>query len=85
MHALRHAPKKWLRALCTAVLTTSVAAAVFPPIFAPAFAQATPEDGKTYTDWVIRCETPSDEAVERCFIVQNLVLKDQNQRVLLIA
>jgi invasion protein IalB len=84
-HTLRHAPKKWLRALCAAVLTTSAAAAVFAPIFAPALAQAAPEDGKTYKDWVIRCETPTGEAAERCFIVQNLVLKDQNQRVLLVA
>ncbi|MEM7250811.1 MAG: invasion associated locus B family protein [Pseudomonadota bacterium] len=52
---------------------------------------AAPLHGKTFSDWVIRCEKPVDDGVERpqsrdeCFMAQNLVLRDGNQRVLLFA
>ena len=47
---------------------------------------AAPVDGEAYQDWVTRCEPiGEDESAKQCFIVQNLVLKEKNQRVMLIA
>lgn len=57
--------------------------------------RAAPKEGATFKDWVVRCEVldaagePKGRATgttrKTCFIVQNLVLKDKNQRVLLVA
>jgi invasion protein IalB len=53
---------------------------------AAAIALAAPEAGKAFQDWVTRCERAAgDDGREQCFIVQNLVLKEGNQRVMLIA
>lgn len=49
------------------------------------FALASPEHGQKFKDWTARCETPPGSTVERCYIFQNIVLKDSKQRVLHMA
>jgi invasion protein IalB len=46
--------------------------------------QGVPRDGETFEAWTARCER-EDPNHEQCYIFQNLVLKDSNQRVLHIA
>jgi invasion protein IalB len=61
----------------------------------PAVGLAAPVPGTTFKDWIVSCEVPkeatgddasrSEEQRRHCYIVQNLVLKEKNQRVLVIA
>ena len=47
--------------------------------------QAKPEHGQTFKNWTARCERAPGTTVERCFIFQNLVLKDSGQRLVHVA
>jgi len=46
---------------------------------------AAPEHGQAFEDWTARCEKPAGAAVERCYIFQNLVLKETGERLLHMA
>ena len=48
-------------------------------------AGANPEHGQIFKDWTARCETPPGANIERCYIFQNIVLKQSGQRVLHMA
>ena len=48
-------------------------------------AHANPEHGQAFKDWTARCETPPGSQLERCYIFQNIVLKESQQRVLHMA
>jgi len=48
-------------------------------------AQANPEQGQTFENWTARCELAPAAEVERCFIFQNLVLKESGQRLVHMA
>lgn len=47
--------------------------------------QAGPEHGQTFKDWTARCEQAPGTDLERCFIFQNLVLKDSGKRLVHMA
>ena len=47
--------------------------------------QAKPEHGQVFRNWTARCENAPGTAVERCFIFQNLVLKESGQRLVHMA
>jgi len=47
--------------------------------------QAKPEHGQTFKDWTTRCEQAPGTDMERCFIFQNLVLKESGQRLVHMA
>lgn len=47
--------------------------------------QAGPEHGQTFKNWTTRCEQSPDTSVERCFIFQNLVLKESGRRLVHMA
>lgn len=47
--------------------------------------QARPEHGQTFKDWTARCEQAPDTSKERCFIFQNLVLKESGKRLVHMA
>ena len=47
--------------------------------------QANPEHGQVFKDWTARCETAPGSYVARCFIFQNLVLKESGQRLVHMA
>lgn len=48
-------------------------------------ARANPQHGQTFKDWTARCETTPGTQIERCYIFQNIVIKESNQRVLHMA
>jgi len=48
-------------------------------------AQAKPQHGQTFKDWTTRCEQTPGTSVERCFIFQNLVLKESGRRLVHMA
>lgn len=50
-----------------------------------AVAEAKPEHGQTFKNWTARCEPMPGSGVERCFIFQNLVLKDSGKRLVHMA
>ena len=39
-----------------------------------------PGNGQTFKNWTARCEMPAGADRERCFIFQNLVLKESGER-----
>lgn len=47
---------------------------------------AAPEDGRSFKDWTVRCrdEAQGEGADRACFIVQDVLLKSQNRRLLLV-
>jgi len=47
--------------------------------------QANPAHGQTFKDWTARCEQAPGTSTERCFIFQNLVLKESGQRLVHVA
>ena len=47
--------------------------------------QAKPEHGQTFEDWTARCEQAPGANLERCFIFQNLVLKESGKRLVHMA
>lgn len=47
--------------------------------------QARPEHGQVFKDWTARCEQVEGSSVPRCFIFQNLVLKESGQRLVHVA
>jgi invasion protein IalB len=47
--------------------------------------QAKPEHGQTFKDWTARCEQAPGADLERCFIFQNLVLKESGKRLVHMA
>ena len=47
--------------------------------------QAKPEHGQTFKDWTARCEQAPGANLERCFIFQNLVLKESGKRLVHMA
>jgi len=51
---------------------------------APAL-QANPQHGQRFKDWTARCEQAPGTPLERCFIFQNLVLKENGQRLVHMA
>lgn len=66
-----------------AIATLSVVAGLSLGI--PAQAQAL-KAGEKFGDWTVGCEKPQGEATaERCFIFQNVVVRENRQQVLLIA
>lgn len=48
-------------------------------------ADAKPEHGQTFKNWTARCEQTPGSATERCFIFQNLVLKESGKRLVHMA
>jgi invasion protein IalB len=48
-------------------------------------AAANPRNGQTFKNWTARCEQAPGSAIERCFIFQNLVLKESGKRVVNMA
>jgi invasion protein IalB len=48
-------------------------------------AHAKPEHGQTFKNWTARCELTPSATLERCFIFQNLVLKDSGRRLVHVA
>jgi invasion protein IalB len=48
-------------------------------------AQAKPEHGQNFKNWTARCEPAPGTSLDRCFIFQNLVLKESGQRVVHMA
>jgi invasion protein IalB len=48
-------------------------------------AEAKPEHGQTFKNWTARCELAAGASVERCFIFQNLVLKESGRRLVHVA
>jgi invasion protein IalB len=46
---------------------------------------AKPEHGQNFKNWTARCEPAPGTSLERCFIFQNLVLKESGQRVVHMA
>lgn len=42
-------------------------------------------DVQSFKDWKLRCETPEGGDEERCFLFQNLMLKQGNQQLLNVA
>lgn len=52
---------------------------------AAAAAAAAPQEGATFDNWTVGCETVQDEKRTQCFIFQNLVLREGGQRVLHVA
>lgn len=46
---------------------------------------AKPEHGQTFKNWTARCEQAPGTREERCFIFQNLVLKESGQRLVHVA
>ncbi len=64
--------------------------AIWPPLLLAALSmagpvQAKPEHGQTFKDWTARCEQTPGSSMERCFIFQNLVLKESGQRLVHMA
>ena len=47
--------------------------------------RAEPEHGQTFKNWTARCEESPGTSVQRCFIFQNLVLKESGQRLVHMA
>jgi len=47
--------------------------------------RAEPVHGQTFKNWTTRCEKSPGTSLERCFIFQNLVLKDSGQRLVHMA
>jgi invasion protein IalB len=47
--------------------------------------QANPKHGQTFKDWTARCEQAPGTSTERCFIFQNLVLKESGKRLVHMA
>jgi len=41
--------------------------------------------GKQFKDWTVACEKQPDGAKERCFLFQNIVTKNERQRILHVA
>lgn len=70
-------PKPCKRA---ALLVTCVIALLATPS-----ARANPEHGQTFRNWTARCEPAPGTTLERCFIFQNLVLKESGQRLVHMA
>ena len=54
-------------------------------LLAGAAVEANPEHGQTFKNWTARCEQAPGTDVERCFIFQNLVLKESGQRLVHVA
>jgi invasion protein IalB len=46
---------------------------------------AQPRSGDSFKDWSVQCETPPGGSRETCYIYQNLLLKNGQQRLLHIA
>ncbi len=62
----------------------------WPPVLVAALSmagpvQAKPEHGQTFKDWTARCEQAPGTSMQRCFIFQNLVLKESGQRLVHMA
>jgi invasion protein IalB len=47
--------------------------------------QAKPQHGQTFKDWTTRCEQAPGTSMQRCFIFQNLVLKESGRRLVHMA
>ena len=60
-------------------------AAVLVALLAAGPLQAKPEHGQIFRNWTARCEHAPGTTVERCFIFQNLVLKESGQRLVHVA
>ena len=70
-------PRTWKRA---PFLLTCLAALLAMPA-----ARANPEHGQKFRNWTARCESAPSTTVERCFIFQNLVLKESGKRLVHMA
>lgn len=46
---------------------------------------ANPQHGQSFKDWTARCEQAPGTSLPRCFIFQNLVLKESGQRLVHMA
>ena len=62
------------------VIVTCIAA-----LLATLSARANPEHGQKFRNWTARCESVPGTTLERCFIFQNLVLKDSGKRLVHVA
>jgi invasion protein IalB len=47
--------------------------------------QANPQHGQSFKDWTARCEKAPGTSLDRCFIFQNLLLKETGQRLVHMA
>ena len=60
-------------------------AALIAALCASGIVRAAPEHGQTFRDWTARCERPPGSEAARCFIFQNLVLKETGERLVHVA
>ncbi|MDX1435089.1 MAG: invasion associated locus B family protein, partial [Gammaproteobacteria bacterium] len=67
-----------------ALVDRAVRAALLACVCASGVAGAAPEHGRSFQDWTVRCEQPAGGG-DRCFIFQNLVLKDTGERLVHVA
>ena len=63
---------------------------LWPPLLLAALSmagpvQANPKHGQTFRDWTARCEQAPGTSTQRCFIFQNLVLKESGKRLVHMA
>lgn len=65
-------------------LTRSVCWLILLGLFA-ARSNASPAENQNFQDWTSRCNTDQEVGPTRCYIFQNLVLKETGQRVLHVA
>lgn len=76
---------KWMRYLLRRNHAGRWLALLLVLIGMPVESIAGPENGKAYENWTIRCDNKNAAKEERCYIFQNLVLREGGQRVLHIA
>lgn len=43
------------------------------------------ETGQTFRDWTVRCEAARESGAEVCYIVQNIILRETQERILNMA
>lgn len=54
-------------------------------LFMSGSVRAEPKHGQSFKNWTTRCEKSPGTSVERCFVFQNLVLKESGQRLVHMA
>jgi invasion protein IalB len=73
-----HSATNVLRAVARTTLFMLVAALVLPTA-----AQATPENGKQFKDWAVKCENLANAETQICHIFQNVVQQGTTKRIIL--
>ena len=78
LHSGRGRTGKWW----TLALSITFGVAV---MFAVNAVHAESKSGQTFKDWRLQCDVPPEGSEERCFMVQNLVMREGGQRLLNVA